>query len=467
MKHLYDYILTEHSLIALNNHIINESNFKSNYFFHNNYGKMVLEDLLNGYDIILGTKGEGASGLAILNKDDFDMDVIQDLFDNYGKGTPEESMKKFNEACKAQIKNPWQKIWKTPYSSRIKKVGGGINFEDELCKLLQELVLTGETRSESPYKLVAKNLFNKIKNYKAIKFLVDKKPENIGDYIKTDGKGSTARNKYGQILNNDTFEVNINKKRKITEDSIDEVENVLTQSGKIIADIVITTDKNYKKADINHINPDDIYISCKDGDAQLSGIAIQQPFYGNEQKTRNNSYIAQCYREGKSYEEFISKKDNICVISFLHLCNDLMSVDPKTIYNYFAKPVSEREKNVQIKVNKKHERDEIISSLIQLLVGGNYFYVNSGNYTGKKNKVEGGEIIWVDDNIDENKFSFIPNGEGHLEPSLISVMGVLKTTKGDVKAELKFRSSSGDEYPFRLFIVINDKHIISNLYGEN
>lgn len=463
MKTLKDFIL------------IHESHFSNKYFFHNNYGKMVLQDILDGNDIILGDKGDGYRGYDSINKSDFTeqgLSIIQDLYDNYHKYSSEDPIEiknKFNDAFD-KVPDLWGHIWKIPYSSSKRKVNGGMKFEEELCILLQEFILTGNITTQSQYENIAKRFYEKIKDHKTIRKIKDilENDENkdISKYVFVSGKGSTARNKYGQILNNDTLEVNINKKREITEKSIDEVENILTQSGKIIADITITSDENFDKSDINHVNKDDIYISCKDGDSQLSGISMQQPFYGNSTKSEKNSWIIQCYNGNKPYEEFAKNSDDICVKSFNNLCN-LLGVDNRTVYEYFSKPINEREKNITIGINKKpKEKDEIISILIQLLVGGNYWYVNSGKYTGKKDKSDG-EVVYVDDNIDENKFEFIPSGNGHLEPSLIAVSGTLKTKFGDIGAELKFRTSAGldSPYPFRLFIVINDKHIISHLYA--
>lgn len=458
MKTLFEYISN------LQLRPICENRFAPNYFFHNNYGKMVLNDLLSGNSIKLGDKGDGYNGYDELTIDDFDKSKLEDLLKHYGEGSPEDARDKFNDACKT-IDNVWIHIWKTPYSGKQRKLNGGMSFEEELCKLLQELIITGKTETQSNYIAVATKFYNKIKDHDTIKSLSKKSADEISKYVFVSGKGSTSRNKYGQILNKETYEVNISKKREVTKDSIDEIENILTQSGKIIADITITTDDKFNKSDINHVNKNDIYISCKDGDAQFTGVAMQEPFYGTDKKTNNNSYLAQCLRAKKPFEEFKSKKDEICVRSFECLCK-LFSIDEKTVYDYFSKPLKERDKKYNIKVNKKPEKDEIISILVQLLVGGNYWYVNSGNYISSKDKREGGEVIYLDDNIEENKFEFTPTGTGYLQPTLIAVDGTLKTKEGSTKATLKFRSSDGGEdgYPFRLFIVINDKHIISNLY---
>ena len=458
MTHLSEYLNNS------NIKSICENRFRPDYFFHNNYGKMILNDLLSGKSIILGDKGDGYNGYDSLDINDFKKETLEYLLDHYGEGTPEDAKNMFNDACK-KINNCWSHIWKSPYSGKNRKLNGGLAFEDELCSILQNLIINGKTEIKSPYNEVALNLYNKISNTKTVKTLSKKSADDIAKYVFVSGKGSTSRNKYNQILNKETYEVNISKKRVPTENSIDEIENVLTQSGKIIADITITTDDNFNKSDINHVNKNDIYISCKDGDSQLTGICMQEPFYGSDKKTNANSYLIQCYKANKTYEEFKSKPDELCVRSFECLCK-LLAVDEKTIYDYFAVPLKMRKKQQKIVVNKKPEKDEIISILIQLIVGGNYYYVNSGNYSSKSNVVKGGEVVWIDDNIEENKFEFVPTGNGYLYPSLIAVEGSIKTKEGSVKATLKFRSSSGDDYPFRLFIVIDDKHIIRNLYEK-
>lgn len=450
---------------ALEKLCINENRFRPDYFFHNNYGKMILNDLLSGKSIILGDKGDGYNGYDSLDINDFKKETLEYLLDHYGEGTPEDAKNMFNDACK-KINNCWSHIWKSPYSGKNRKLNGGLAFEDELCSILQELIINdGQSQTKSNYKQVALKLYNKIKDTDTIKLLSKKSNDEISNFVFVSGKGSTARNKYNQIINKDTYEVNISKKRVPTENSIDEIENILTQSGKIIADITITTNNDFNKSDINHVDKNDIYISCKDGDAQLTGICMQEPFYGSDKKTNANSYLIQCYKQNKTYEEFKSKPNELCVRSFECLCK-LLSVDEKIIYDYFSKPIKERKKFEKIKVNKKPEKDEIISILIQLIVGGNYYYVNSGNYSLKSNKVDGGEVVWIDDNIDENKFEFVPTGNGYLYPSLIAVEGYIKTKNGAVKSTLKFRSSSGDDYPFRLFIVIDDKHIMRHLYEK-
>ena len=111
-------------------------------------------------------------------------------------------------------------------------------------------------------------------------------------------------------------------------------------------------------------------------------------------------------------------------------------------------------KTKSIKTNKEpNKNDELFAILIQLLIGGNYWYVNTS-----------GDVIYIDDDITSNKFTFIPSGTGHLDPVQIVVSGKMKTPDGETKCELKFRNSASGDYPFRLMIVPKDKHILSKLF---
>lgn len=418
------------------------------------YPKYVIQAILNGEELILGDKKQGVDDMQFLKSSDFDHDKLKEILNNIDKKSDEEMVDDFNKTYHGPFKkNIWTNIYKGSFSGKNRKLNGGLDFEEELTTNLQNLILGNEISNDNNRYDITMSLWNKISNKPVIKKLQKKNLnlDEIKKYVFVSGKGKTARNAIGQILNNDTFEVNVSKKTPVENE--DEIENVLTQSGKIIADVTITLDGDkFNKSDIKHVNSEDIYISCKDGDAQLSGISMQQPFYGNSPKTQNKSYIIDCYKNKKSYDEFISEKDEICVIAFHNLCN-LMGVDEKEIYDYFAQPKKERKK-VQIKISKEPDKnDELFAVLIQLLVGGNYWYVNTS-----------GEAVFIDDNINENKFTFIPSGFGHLDPVQIVVSGKMKTKDGETKCELKFRNSASGDYPFRLMVVPTDKHVISKLF---
>lgn len=462
MKTLVDFI-KEELYKAVDINIISEATLDKAHWSHHDkydYVAAVIKDLLDGKDVILGAGGEGAKGIKSVSVSDFDRDALDRILTDPSRYTNAD----FHDALNDDVKkifgqaNIWNSIWKAPYSGINMATKSSNVFEYKLCENLQYLIVNNgeDLPDDAMYKDATMNLWNRISSHPTIKKLqgMDLNMETINEYVFTSGNGTTNRNKYNQILNNETYEVNITKKCAVTNDTETAVENVLTQSGKIIADVTITLDgKQFSKSDINYVKPDDIYISCKDGNAQYSAISMQQPFYGYNAKTNGgNSYIIDCYRNGKSFEDFQSEPENICVVSFNNLCQ-LLGVDGKTIYDYFAKPKNDRSRKVISVSHTAQENNEVFATLIQLLVGGNYWYVNSS-----------GEVAYVDDDIDKNNFTFIPTGTGYLEPSLIAVEGEVKTPDGSTKARIKFRSTDGGNYPYRLFFDPVDKHLVSKFY---
>lgn len=460
MVSLVDYI--KESLTPKNIHEM--ASFKSDDWQHRgayDYAERVINDLLQGKDIPLGRDGEGKNGIKKLSLSDFDADKLRNLLNNISDSP--ETVQKFNDAIindeirKAFRNNVWIHIWKSPYSNIYTSKKEYNIFEHKLAYNLQSLVVNGKLDTDAPYEGVTMSLWNKISGKPAIQKLqkMNLNMETVKDYVFVSGTGATSRNRYNQIINNDTFEVNMTKRCQLTDSTETKIENVLTQSGKIIADITITTEgKQFNKSNINAVNKDDIYISCKNKHAQLTGITIQQPFYGNYNKKSTKSYIIDCYHNGKSYEEFMSKSDDICVISFSNLCS-LFGIDGKTVYDYFSVPSSQRSTNQKIKTSRKtEENDDVIAVLIQLLVGGNYWYVNSD-----------GTVAYIDDDIDKNMFTFIPSGYGELTPKMIKIMGTMKTKYGQTQCKLVFRSAYGEEYPYRLFPEIKDKHAVMELFA--
>lgn len=427
---------------------IRENLFNANSWSHNDkfdYAAAVINAILDGSDLRKGTLGNEG----VIKSSDFDHDKLSYILANIKHST----VKDFNDAYNGGDLNIWGKIFKGDFSGKFRKINGGLDFEAELADALQDLIL-GETPTlENKTALKRANeLFSKISNSNVIKQLKAKhlNKDTISKYVFVSGKGSTARNKYGQIINTNTLDVNIDKKLNI--DSADEnaIQNVLTQSGKIIADVTITADDNFDKSDINHVNTDDIYISCKDGASQFSGISFQSPFYGTSKKTNPKSDLTDSFKNDDAYSDFIDKKsDN--VKAFQNLCK-LLCVDPEMVYDYFKQPRSNRTSQKFVSTGNTVNGD-VISTLIQLLIGGNYWYVNTNS-----------EPIFIPDDIETNAFKFIPDNSGHLDPSQIVITGKMN----GLKAELKFRDSNGtkDGYPFRLFIVPSAKHLIHDTFGK-
>lgn len=439
MKDLYEYIS------------VYESRFAQHSWNHGgayDYAKAVLNDIINGKQILMADD-------EIIKAEDFDLSEINYLLDHIDKIEDEEAIKRFNNSYKGDYKKSiWANIQKKTYSGATRKLGGGLTFENVLCANIQALA-ENENAEITDYKEATYNFWEKIKNSKTIKEIRKKiKMGNpVSNYINLDGTTKTTRNEFGQLIDKNTFEVNMSKKINLDRESEGAVTNVLTQSGKIIADIIISYEDDFEKnsKDIDHVNPDDIYISLKDSAAQQSAISMQQPFYGDEKKTSKNTTLIKAYKANKSYEEFMENND-VCTKAFSSMCK-MFNCDPEQIYYYFKQDVKDR-KTEELRLGNTPINNEIISTLLHLQIGGNYWYVNSN-----------GDVVWIDDDIDSGKISFVSDGKGLLDPKQIQIFGKLKTKDGFIRCNLKFRTSmTGADYPYRLFLVTPDKHAIQKLY---
>ena len=429
-----------------------ESNFTVSKWSHGgkyDYAMAVIDDILAGKDLIL------INNQGVLKANDFDKKELTNLRAELFNTKDDEGVARFNSTYKGSFKKPvWTNIEKTVYSGRTRKVGGGLEFEAVLCQNIRDLILDPKAEI-TQYEKATMAFWDQIKDSKTIKSIINQvsKGANVDDFVQVTGKGSTARNNIGQIINKETFEVNMSKQINLDKATEDVVTNVLTQSGKIIADVTISAEPNPgdRKFDIDHVDKDDIYISCKDGDAQLTGISMQQPFYGDDSKTSKTTTLIESYRKGESYDEFM-KHDDICTRAFASMCK-MFDCDPVEVYDYFSTPKKDRKGNTPLKVGKVDIDNDIISTLMQLQIGGNYWYVNSK-----------GDAVYLDDDLENNRFKFVAKGSGKMEPSLIRINGLIKTKDGAVNCDLVFRSSGEFEYPYRLFFDIKDHNIIQKLY---
>lgn len=455
MIHLLEYIFEA----AFGSSEWSKHNFK--------YATAVIYDLINGNPVYIAENGKKSNVQVETN--DAVVSALKELCINpeativndlklKSDITLDDFNKAFVDNIPTAFKNTWTRIFKGSYSKVFHSGDGGMEFEQDLCKGLQECFMNN---GQSSYhyavilydKLIKRHpkTFEKISN--ALK--ADKK-STIADFIFVSGKGSTSRNKFNQIINVDTFEVNIDKKFDVDAKTENNVNNVLQQSGKIIADITITPDgKKFDKSDVFHINPDDIYISCKDGFAQFSAISMQTPFYGASPKNNPNTDLIDSYNNGETYQQY-AKKNTTNVKAFNNLC-DFMCINPEEVYNYFSHPEDEREK--EILLNTSAESDgNIIGTLIHLLIGGNYWYANSDS-----------DPVFINDDIDSDEFLFKPNSKCRLNPKQIVLTGDFVNSKipsNETRVEIKFRSSdSSATYPFRLFVVPKDKKLINRLFG--
>ena len=455
MKHLAEYIF--------------EAAFsKSEWTKHDfKYSKSVIYDLINGNPVYIARNGKKTDETIKVNDDviqslkklcvDPDVDNIDDLQLKQNI-TVDDFNKAFTDNVQNAPTNMWTKIFKGTYSKSVHSGSGGLEFENKLCKSLQDCFLNGKSDFEYGNKLYVKLLNQKPNTFNIINEKLKKdSTTSIDDFIFVSGKGSTARNSNGQILNTKTFEVNIDKKLNIDSNSENKINNALYQSGKIIADITITTEgKQFNKSDINNINPNDIYISCKDGFAQFSAISIQSAFYGENPRSLEKSDLINSFKNNETYEDFIkNKSDN--VDAFNNLCK-FMCIEPNVVYDYFKMPLKDRDPERVLKTNKSVDGN-IIGTLIHLLIGGNYWYANSKT-----------EPVFIEYDIDSSEFEFVPGGDCRLNPKQIVLIGKLNNEKlkdHNAKIEIKFRSTDSSAiYPYRLFISPKDKNIIDLLFAK-
>lgn len=411
------------------------------------YAEAVLNDILSNKDLQMVD--------GVVKASDFDRDVITEIQAKLRELDPEKAIDMFQSAYNGPYKKKiWSNIEKTVYSGKVRKIGGGLEFEDILTRNIQSLILDPNAEI-TEYKEATLKLWNAIKDRKTIKNIIAQVSNgaDVGEFVQVTGKGSTARNNVGQIINKETFEVNMSKQINLDRATENVVTNVLTQSGKIIADVTISDKPNPgdRKFDINHVDPNDIYISCKDGSAQFTGISMQQPFYGDAAKTSKKTTLIESYENHEDYKTFL-KHNDICTKAFSSMCK-MFDCNPEEVYNYFSNPVNKRDKNATLTVGKADVDNDIISTLMQLQIGGNYWYVNSN-----------GDVIFLNDELEDNKFIFKSVGKGEMHPSMIRIKGILETKEGKIGCDLVFRTSGNFDYPYRLFFDIKDHNIIQKLY---
>lgn len=448
IKSLTSYLFE--NCISIKHNFINEAVFQSIDFNKHNYGyiKSVIEDLLNNHEVKLGTSGQDG----VITIVDFKEEVLKTLLDKLNKN---ESITKdeFNSAYTKddKIKNIWGKIYKAPYSGKVRKINGGLNFENQLCLALQNVISTAaydgnienidNTDNSKIYDLAKKFIeyYNdNVKTNNIIEKLIDKlkdKSDNIdiGKYIFVSVKKDTQLNKGGKIIDTKTLEVN--KKANISD------------SGKIIADITITISDN------NINNDNSIFISCKDGASQLSAISLQKPFYGSNSKTNIKNTDIYKYETFESFKTSDGYKNLKALTNLLCIGEEAI----ESIYKYFRvcidnklnnRPNNEKHKDITKFIDKTN-LDNLVE-LLKNIMGTNYYYVNSNG------------IIKYIDNKYYNNITFIPDN-AYLNPKQIVLSGKLNNS---VDFSFKFRDSGDFGLPYRLFLVPKNKTEFLNLLFE-
>ena len=190
-------------------------------------------------------------------------DILTRLFELKGDTITYENVPVFNEITSGKVgsfythRNDYEVIELLKDNGIKLKEGtccsqsgsGGVDFETELVADLRSYVNDPQSTSIKYRSIIDKLVANK--NVKAILESIDK--SKLSDSISATGKGNTARNEFGQIINKDTLKINVEytKRKGIDDKAEDELNDVLKKSGKIIADITISSPKG------------DIYLSLK------------------------------------------------------------------------------------------------------------------------------------------------------------------------------------------------------------
>jgi hypothetical protein len=168
---------------------------------------------------------------------------------------------------------------------------------------------------------------------------------DLSQHVFKTGTTNVERNKRGQIFNKFNFEINKN------------VNDVLEESGDIISDVTVMSSSG------------PLYISVKMKVAQTSGVQFLNAF-GNE-----------AFQTGIiNHTPFEEVENSSQMTGFKNLCK-LFGIDPREVYNCYL-----NDEFGDLTMGKYDS--EVIGELIQMIIGGNYWYVNPKyvKFIDEKNK---------------------------------------------------------------------------------
>ena len=250
----------------------------------------------------------------------------------------------------------------------------------------------------------------KDKDFKEAKKIVNADPSAIDHIVRVETP--KRRNSHHELWNDD-FEINTNTKD-------------IKESGKIIADVVIN---------------DKIYLSAKIESHQLSGVRCAMVFDSNalfrEYAKKNLSF-----KNKSSFDESDLSNNT----PFKNFC-ELFSVDGFDMYNSLV-PHNDNDRKLSVIKPQSEYSSSTLGLLFRKLVGGNYWVVKRGEpvrFIGVKNS-NSLKFNISDAYITKSGKSIIFNGDLNGLPAAINV-----------------RTSSGEEYPCRMFPKVNIEDLINLL----
>lgn len=298
----------------------------------------------------------------------------------------------------------------------------GLSYEDDVVNELIQIVelVAGQHKekklNEKEFKTIVGNPtlseWWEFYNAGALNEIIELYPDcDLKEKIIKTGGGNTHRNDNGELFS-DNFEI-----------TNSDIKDVLTDSGRIIADVTIDTN-----------NP--VYISVKMKASQLSGVSYREAIVKNET-------FKKAVQESESYDSVKNSKD---MIPFINLC-EVLGLYPEDVYNKYKDIYSGNASDMDLEINKKYN-PKLLGILFQKLLGGNYWYVKPNIHT------------YVDANDAKLEFN--------VHSARLSGSGKTITVKGDVKglkSEITFRTDSEKygPWPYRLFPKISVPDLIEKI----
>ena len=230
--------------------------------------------------------------------------------------------------------------------------------------------------------------------------------------ISMTGKANTRRNNSGQIIDPITLAIG------------SDLKTVLNDSGNIISDLQISSKSG-----------DPVNISVKLNKAQLSGI--------NVQKALNNDLFLKATKEGLTWQEVKTHPQYSKDIAASKTFFNNLGIKVSSIYKAYLNIAQGNHTNQEIELSKYGDYDQAqLGRLAQMLLGGNYWYVNP-----KYSK-------WI--SAKDAKFKFNFKRACIAKPRGDSPIGKTINIYGDingVNCTIVFRTSGNQqELPYRLFI---------------
>lgn len=254
-------------------------------------------------------------------------------------------------------------------------------------------------------------------------------PANWTDYIELTGVANTHRNDKGELYDED-FVLNTN-----------DVDDILKNSGRIIADITIYKVPGQKppkksEGDPNaKVESDDIYISCRMKSSQLSGVSAKKAMESNKAFIEGMTPVKG--EDGvETYPSFASLQGQLkAFIQFW----DNFGIDAEEIFNHYQAVEQGIAKDFRPEKRKDYN-EAALGMFIRKLVGGNYWYLKPK------------DCKFVPMSSSDLKFQ-VTDISISASARTINIKGKIN---GNLECKLDLRTDNKSiRFPYRIFPVVN------------